>query len=49
MRAAGLESNVTPNQLDHNYERGINDGARVFRVELLGQISGTFDIGETAR
>ena len=35
-----------PTLLEYNYQRGIDDGARLFRVELPHQFGGTSDIGQ---
>jgi hypothetical protein len=37
---------VAPDGIDHQLERRVDDGAGLFRVEVLHQIHGAFDVSE---
>ena len=40
---------VAMHRIDHEFKRGIDDRARLFRVDVLNQIHRTLDIGKQRR
>jgi len=40
---------IAMHRIDHQLERGIDDDARLFGVELLHQLGRTLDVGEQRR